>query len=535
VAAERGAPEEAAVLARQALRLTPRGSPEAAARVIMLAECRLVIGDHAGTRSLLTTYMDELPAGPVRAQALMLRGLASDVSGELADVEAALVEGGDDPEIRADGLKRKAIMFALSDVRRLDEAEIWSGQALEAAKRCGPAVELRALYALDWVRVMRGKPIIEPPGSEAVPHSLRVYEESIDRPRGVRAAFRGETDDARRIFQDLRERSEMRGELRAEAGMVIQLCELELRCGNIADAARRLDELDEYTEMSELVLTQIRLEALLAIMSGNVAEGVRRANVALGRGRDVPVEWDRIETRRALGLCALFENEAERAVDIFGEIWDMTRREHIDDPGAFPVAGDLVEMLAVTGDIGRADAVLTEVSALAEAQDHPWAKAVVRRGRAFLALQAGMDDNAVEEMEAAARTFDELGLRFDGARTHLQLGRLLRRYKKSGAARRALNEAASGFDRLGCRGWAEQARTEVSRLGGRRPTPRKELTPSEAQVAELAARGLTNKAIAQQLYLSVYTVEQHLSKAYSKLGVRSRSQLAGRLAGPDER
>ena len=530
IAAERGAPEEAAVLARHALRLTRRDSPDAAARVIMLAECRLAVGDHSGTRSLLTSHLEELPKGPLRARALLLRGLASEVAGEMADLELALAEAPDDPEIRADVLKRKAVMYSLSDVHQLDQAEIWSNEALDAARQCGPAVEARARYALDWVRVMRGKPIIEAPATEAVPPTLRLYEESLDRPRGVRAAFRGETDDARRIFQDLRDRAAMRGESRAEVGMVIQLCELELRCGNLADAALRLDELDQWADLGELVLTQARLEAVLAAMSGEVAHAVRRANVVLGRARELHAEWDRIEASRALGLCALLENDAERAVELFGQIWDLTVRERVDDPGAFPVAGDLVEALLMTGDLDSASTVIAQLGERAEEQHHPWGLIVVERGRGALKLHAGMDDVEIETFEDAAQSFDQLGLRFDGCRTRLQLGRIQRRYRKSGAARRSLTDAAAGFDQLGCRGWAEQARSEMSRLGGRPPAARNELTPSEKQVADLAARGLTNKDIAQQLYISVYTVEQHLSKVYAKLGVRSRSQLAGRLA-----
>ena len=57
------------------------------------------------------------------------------------------------------------------------------------------------------------------------------------------------------------------------------------------------------------------------------------------------------------------------------------------------------------------------------------------------------------------------------------------------------------------------------------------LTPGEQRVAELVASGLSNKEVAGQLYLSVYTVQAHLSRVYAKLGVRSRSQLARRLGG----
>ena len=70
-------------------------------------------------------------------------------------------------------------------------------------------------------------------------------------------------------------------------------------------------------------------------------------------------------------------------------------------------------------------------------------------------------------------------------------------------------------------------------MGARRPRAAGELTPSETRVAELAADGLSNKEIAQMLVVSVHTVERHLKHVYSKLGIRSRGQLAQRLRGPD--
>jgi DNA-binding NarL/FixJ family response regulator len=83
---------------------------------------------------------------------------------------------------------------------------------------------------------------------------------------------------------------------------------------------------------------------------------------------------------------------------------------------------------------------------------------------------------------------------------------------------------------MGARLWTERARAELDRLGGRRPREEGELTPGERQVVELAVEGLSNKEIAARLVVTVHTVEVHLSHAYAKLGIRSRRQLAKRLA-----
>ena len=94
------------------------------------------------------------------------------------------------------------------------------------------------------------------------------------------------------------------------------------------------------------------------------------------------------------------------------------------------------------------------------------------------------------------------------------------------AARETLQEAAAAFHELGSPGWAEQAREEQERLGGRRPQAAGGLTPAEQRVVELAAAGQSNKEIAGRLVVSVRTVEVHLKHAYAKLGIRSRTQLA---------
>jgi DNA-binding CsgD family transcriptional regulator len=144
-------------------------------------------------------------------------------------------------------------------------------------------------------------------------------------------------------------------------------------------------------------------------------------------------------------------------------------------------------------------------------------------------LTGSYDERAALALAEAAEEYARLGLRFDHARSLLSLGRAQRRFKKWGPARQALQDTIAMFEDLGSSGWAKRARSELDRVGARRPRASGELTASEREVVELAARGRTNKEIAQALSLAVHTVEVHLSRAYARLGVRSRSELASRL------
>jgi DNA-binding NarL/FixJ family response regulator len=98
-----------------------------------------------------------------------------------------------------------------------------------------------------------------------------------------------------------------------------------------------------------------------------------------------------------------------------------------------------------------------------------------------------------------------------------------------------LRAARETFDALGLSPWAERARRELRASGEtsrrRAPDTLDELTPQELQIVQMAARGLSNRDIAQQLYLSHRTVETHLYRIFPKLGVTSRVQLVAALGG----
>ncbi len=105
------------------------------------------------------------------------------------------------------------------------------------------------------------------------------------------------------------------------------------------------------------------------------------------------------------------------------------------------------------------------------------------------------------------------------------------RRNRSGPHGRRWSRRCQIFEELGARPWADKARAELRRISGRAPASA-DLTETERRVAELAGQGRTNKEIAAELFMGVSTVEAHLSHVYRKLGIRSRTELAGRIAIP---
>ena len=122
---------------------------------------------------------------------------------------------------------------------------------------------------------------------------------------------------------------------------------------------------------------------------------------------------------------------------------------------------------------------------------------------------------------------------FDLARIRLYHGERLRRAKAAAQAREQLAAAAHLFQRLGAAPWAERAAQEMRACGGHRPGPPQSasatLTPQQWEIASLAAAGLTNKQIAEKLFLSPRTVSTHLYQLFPKLGVTSRAALRDAL------
>jgi DNA-binding CsgD family transcriptional regulator len=529
----RGASAAAVELAEHALRLTPDGAPERAERVIALGAFLERAGERRRVTELLTPALASLPAGEPRVRALLLlldgSGISSFGDSE-AHLDRALREAGDDPALRAPVLAALALATAAEGVVRIPEAEGW---ALEAQ----PLAEAASLRALGWARSLRGLPIDDVCARFATASQSPAYiADSPEVVAGLRALWRGNLESARATFAAQLALADERGEAMSYAWLRLNMCELELKAGAWDAVSRWLDEWAESGDRALLVTpTYRRCRALLAAGRGLPEEAAEWAALALEEAETLRYGWQILEARRALATAALLAGDPAGAVVQLRAVWDWTAREGIDEPGAFPVAPDLVEALVELGEPAEAQAVTQRLRDLAERQEHAWGLATARRCEAVIRLAAGYDERAAGALAEVASAYDALGLRPDAARTLLSLGRTLRRHRRWGAARTTLEAAATAFATLGSPGWAERAEAELARVSARRPVARGELTAAERRVVELAAAGRANKEIAQALFVSVRTVEAHLTHAYAKLGVRSRAQLAQSIAASDER
>jgi DNA-binding CsgD family transcriptional regulator len=190
---------------------------------------------------------------------------------------------------------------------------------------------------------------------------------------------------------------------------------------------------------------------------------------------------------------------------------------------------ELIEAASRSGHPSEAAAALADLRESTQPSGTPWARGVEARSAAY--LQGG---NAAEELYREA--IDRLSptrLRLDLARSHLVYGEWLRRERRRLDARAELRIAHELFSEFGAEAFADRARIELQATGEharkRSVETLDQLTPQEAQVSRLAASGNTNREIAAQLFISPSTVEYHLSKAFRKLDVTSRTQLARRL------
>jgi DNA-binding CsgD family transcriptional regulator len=317
------------------------------------------------------------------------------------------------------------------------------------------------------------------------------------------------------------------------------LAEARLRAGDLDEAADLAETAAGLAEDAEVVWLTPQPRAVAAAALAACGQEAR-AREHLAAARRVAAAW---EQQPALLWC---EHGALRVADALGDTTAVIAAgDRIAAAGwsgvheaIAPWRAAFVEALAGAGRDGSvvdAEAAVRHLERTAGDGDDPALAADASRARGALDVARGDD-------AAATRSFDH-GLElppvperpWPRARLELAAGSHHRRAGRRARATRLLEEAGRRFDAMGAHRWLERTRRELEACGAR-PASRRAadapttLTTQERVVARLVAAGRTNREVAAELFISVKTVEHHLSRVFAKLGVRSRTQLAARFA-----
>ncbi|MCX4703811.1 LuxR family transcriptional regulator [Streptomyces sp. NBC_01373] len=222
----------------------------------------------------------------------------------------------------------------------------------------------------------------------------------------------------------------------------------------------------------------------------------------------------------------------ERAVEALSPVVQLPSREWIDEPGFWPWQDVYANALVMTGRTDEADAFLAPCEDLAARRGHHSALARLGLVRGRIAAARGDMDAVRKEFEQALAHLDRLPLPYDRARVNFAYGQSLRRAGKRREADTVLKNARDGYAALGARTYVERCDRELKAGGLNAPRSApgvSRLTPQEQAVARLVAEGASNQATALELFISVKTVQYHLTHIYAKLGIRSRAELAARF------
>ena len=230
-----------------------------------------------------------------------------------------------------------------------------------------------------------------------------------------------------------------------------------------------------------------------------------------------------------MGQLELSLDDGAAAIAHLEQVARIKAKTGFREPGILPFTPDYIEALIAVGDLEKAAVATEELESQGIRLKRKIAVAAAARCRGQLAAAGGDLAAAVENLADARAVAAELGQPFELARTLLVQGTIFRRARRVAEARKTLNQALALFEELGATLWAQRARRELARLGGR-PSQTAQLTPTEQQVADLVASGKSNLDVAHALHVSPKTVEWNLSKVYKKLRVSSRTELAAKLA-----
>jgi DNA-binding NarL/FixJ family response regulator len=533
-AATRGAPATAAELHGLAAASTPDDQPaRAGARRLDMARQLALAGETHAAAALLERLIASAQAGMERSDALIEYGKLrqDDLAAAEKLFEQALAEAG------GDRTRTAGIRSALSQLwlMRGDSAQALAQArcALNDAEAAGSPALLAAVLARNFdLSLLNGDPADERMLARALELDRLAPVPPSETPPSLLAGLwhlhRGSLDLAEQELRQVLTRAEADGVQYWRAEALLRLSKVAEKRGEASKAAALAAEsldLAEQLERPHLTCAALHGRASAALLLGNAAEArelaARGAALAQESG-DAPHVLIHTALLGSVDLAlGEYPAAASRLKAIIPALHVLGVR-----PITQAIWADAVEALVAVAEF---DLAATVTAALADTAREPATAALAARCRGILAAVRGDSDAAIAELaDALSLSAQVCDMPLERARTLIALGSAQRRFKQRGSARASLTEAVAILDRIPAPLWAARARAELGRISGRAPAP-EDLTVAERRVAELVLRGLSNREVAAELFVTVRAVESTLTKTYTKLAVRSRSELTARL------
>ncbi|WP_328306801.1 AAA family ATPase [Streptomyces sp. NBC_00442] len=535
-ARRRGAPGTAARLGRLAAEYTPAGQTDVDIdRRLTAAQDAIEAGDLGFARQLAHEVLGDARRAADRVSAWnVVIDSCGQAMAEISDVfPEALRDAAGDPGLLAQlhyRMSWRAWMVGGSAAR----AHVHAVRAAGLAARTGDRrTELMALTQRAALELFLGLPQAEATlaAALAAPHDTHAMTHH-NGPLYLKHRFhlvRDELDEARSELRTLVYRLRQRGSADSLSQCLIGLAQVEIergRCRPALTIARQSLRITEEAGLSQGPAWYA--VALAETAGGSLSRALAAAEAAERHSED---DNDRLFLPRALhaaGRIALFAGQYERAAELLRRTGELETAQGQQDPATRRWHADLAEALAAVGAPDEAEAVLLAGRRKAAQLGRPGVLATLDRAEAAIDVARGRPARAAGTLEHAATRLRTIGYPLEEARTRVALGRVRRLLGDEPAARAAFSGALRVFTMADARPWVATTRAERDRAeDGRTRVPEggswsDHLTSTERSVVTRVAQGATNREIAAGLVVSVKTVEAALTRAYRKLGAKSR-------------
>ncbi len=457
LARARGAAHSAAELAVLAAGLTPADAEARVERELLAAEYVFLSGDAVGAEEALGKLAERLEHGAVRARTKILAArVAWETQGSLEACrlcEEAIAEAADDPVLAGEAHTWAAEFSDFDEAARSRHAQAAVAVLESVAPTDEPrlAAALKA-YAESELVLGRGIPrcAVERAIALQATHRPNRVSDRVEVALGWWLVWTDELAEARRRLEAGYRTAIDEGDESSLPQVTGWLRELELRAGNLGRAhdyaQEQLDAAEEQGEPLWVAVARGRrslVEAHLGLTEGSRADAEAALAVAEAcrdPGLALLCEW-------ALGFLALSRDELAEAASWLGRADATHEGIGLVEPGYARFQADLVEALVGLGRLDEAEIHLCRYEQRARATDRPSALAGAARSRALLHGARGEGEEALEALEEARRALDRVEMPFERARMLLVAGMVMRRLRRRGEARKALEEARAGVRR----------------------------------------------------------------------------------------